>query len=352
MTRLTGVLSPKRAGGKDRLPLASVSLDADNLWSYLRTHGDARWEDRPSYLSPLSARMRDLFEAHDIRPSVFVVGSDAATADGRDFVGSLHEFGCEIANHSYEHEPWLHLYDKARLRDEIRRTEDAIMAAGAPKPIGFRAPGYSMSTDLMQTLVELGYAYDASVLATWIGPFARAYYLRTNPDLTAEERTKRKALFGSLWDAALPNKGFTWTGPTADGDRRVTLTELPVTVFPLARVPMHASYVIYLHGFSPALAKAYVAASLRACRLTGTAPSLLLHPLDLLDGADAPGLEFFPGMQLGADRKREVLDAVLGYLTDHYDVVGTAEHARSVAATPRHRPTEVLSRGRTVASRG
>lgn len=340
---------PPAASGR---PLASVSLDADNLWSYLRTHGDARWAERPSYLGALAGRMHELFDAHRVSPTVFVVGSDAATEDGREFVASLSAAGCEIGNHSYEHEPWLHLYDKARLREEILRTEEAIMAAGAPKPVGFRAPGYSMSTDLMQTLVDLGYTYDASVLATWIGPFARAYYLRTNPDLTPEERAKRKALFGSLWDAALPNKGFTWTGPTESGDRRVTLTELPVTVFPLARVPMHASYVIYLHGFSPALARAYVAASLRACRLTGTAPSLLLHPLDLLDGGDAPGLDFFPGMQLGAARKREVLDEVLRYLTAHYQVVGTAEHARAVAATPRHRPTEVLSRGRKAASHG
>lgn len=330
----------------DDRPVASVSLDADNLWSYLRTHGDERWAQRPSYLPALAGRMHELFDDHGISPTVFVVGSDAASPDGREFVASLAGSGCEIGNHSYEHEPWLHLYDKARLREEILRTEEAIVAAGAPKPVGFRAPGYSMSTDLMQTLVELGYSYDASVLATWIGPFARAYYLRTNPDLSVEERTKRKALFGSLWDAGLPNKGFTWTGPTEDGDRRVTLTELPVTVFPLARVPMHASYVIYLHGISPALARAYVAASLRACRLTGTAPSLLLHPLDLLDGADAPGLEFFPGMQLGAGRKREVLNAVLGYLTSHYRVVGTAEHARTVALSTRHRPTEVLSRGR------
>ena len=31
-------------------PLASVSLDVDNLWSYMKTHGDAGWEARPSYL--------------------------------------------------------------------------------------------------------------------------------------------------------------------------------------------------------------------------------------------------------------------------------------------------------------
>ena len=40
-----------RAGRSLRTrPVASVSLDLDNHWSYLKTHGDPQWEDRPSYL--------------------------------------------------------------------------------------------------------------------------------------------------------------------------------------------------------------------------------------------------------------------------------------------------------------
>ena len=225
-------------------PMASVGLDADNFWSYKRTHGDADWVERPSYLPILGERMVDCFSKHDLKPSVFVVGADAAAADGPDFVGRLVEYGCEIASHSYEHEPWLHLYSPEKLRDELKRTEDALQAAGAPKPRGFRAPGFAMSPDLMRALVELDYDYDCSVLATWIGPFARQYYLRTNKGLTKEERKDRKALFGSLWDAALPNKPFTWKAPCEHGTAgvqspAVQLTVVTVTVFPLVRVPIH-----------------------------------------------------------------------------------------------------------------
>jgi len=275
-------------------PLASVGLDADNFWSYKRTHGDADWVDRPSYLPVLGDRMVEAFTAHDITPSVFVVGADAAAADGPEFVSRLVDFGCEIGSHSYEHEPWLHLYTPQQLRDELKRTEDALMAAGAPKPRGFRAPGFAMSPDLMRALVELDYDYDCSVLATWIGPFARQYYLRTNKDLTKEQRTERKALFGSLWDAALPNKPFVWKAP-ADGDSpAVQLTEVPVTVFPVARVPIHASYVIYLSGYSMAVAKAYITSALAFCVATKTQPSLLLHPLDLLGARTHRAWSSFP----------------------------------------------------------
>lgn len=327
-------------------PLASVSLDADNLWSYKRTHGDADWVERPSYLPVLGRRMTELFDAHQMKPSVMVVGADAAGDDGPDFVGSLVEYGCEIGNHSFEHEPWLHLYEPQQLRDELQRTEDAIMAAGAPKPRGFRAPGFSMSPELMKILFELDYDYDASVLATWIGPFARLYYLRTNKDLSTAERRQRKALFGASSDALLPNKPFTWKGLSTSGP--LALTEIPVTVFPLARVPMHASYVIYLSGYSTALAKAYVKAAMAACRMTGTEPSLLLHPLDLLGAQDAPGLEFFPGMGMDPGRKRAMLDFILNELAKHYRLVGMSEHAKAIAARAgQERPITHLLRGRS-----
>ena len=31
-------------------PIASLSLDLDNKWSYMKTHGDAGWDLYPTYL--------------------------------------------------------------------------------------------------------------------------------------------------------------------------------------------------------------------------------------------------------------------------------------------------------------
>jgi len=31
-------------------PLASISLDLDDQWSYMKIHGDKGWESYPSYL--------------------------------------------------------------------------------------------------------------------------------------------------------------------------------------------------------------------------------------------------------------------------------------------------------------
>ena len=32
-------------------PLCSLSLDLDDMWTYLKTHGDAGWQEYPSYLA-------------------------------------------------------------------------------------------------------------------------------------------------------------------------------------------------------------------------------------------------------------------------------------------------------------
>lgn len=321
----------------ERKPIASVSLDADNLWSYLKIHGDPDWQARPGYLEVLGPRLLELFASHDLRASVFVVGSDAERGPGQQFVAGLVDAGHEVGNHSYEHEPWLHRYSRAQLDDELARVEEVLMAAGAPRPVGFRAPGYSMSSDLVDLLAERGYEYDASTLPTWIGPLARRYYFRS-AKLTEEQREERSALFGSARHGLSPVRPYRWSTSNGRG-----LVELPVTTMPVVKVPIHASYVLYLHAIHPRLARAYIATSVRACLVTRTSPSLLLHPLDLLDGNDAPGLKFFPGMDVAAAEKRRVVDQVLQSLSRHWALGSTRDHARAVGRnTLRVRPASAI----------
>jgi peptidoglycan/xylan/chitin deacetylase (PgdA/CDA1 family) len=303
-------------------PVASVSLDMDNLWSYMKIHGDPEWSSRPSYLDALVPRILELFDGHGLTATVFVVGADADRDDGARAVAAIVAAGHEVANHSYEHEPWLHRYERGRLEEELARTEKALQEAGAPRPVGFRGPGYSLSPDLVALLAERGYSYDASTLPTWIGPLARAYYFRS-ASLSEAQRGEREVLFGSASEGLRPVHPYRWR---AAG--QADLLELPVTTMPLLRVPMHASYLLQLHQTSAALARAYFRAALQACRLRGVGPSLLLHPLDLLDARDAARLEFFPGMSLPATEKIKVVNWALAAMRRQFTLVGTGEHAR------------------------
>ena len=305
-------------------PIASLSLDADNQWSYMKIHGDDGWESFPSYFSVLAPRVLEVLASHDLKITFFVVGQDAVLEENHDALAALVAAGHEIGNHSFRHEPWLHRYSELELDEELARAEAAIETATGQHPDGFRGPGYSLSTTTLEVLVRRGYAYDASTLPTYIGPLARAYYFRT-AKLTVEQRAERELLYGTWADGRRAVRPYRW----AVGE--TTLLELPVTTLPVAKVPIHVSYLLMLSAYSPAAARAYFDTALRVCKAAGVGPSILLHPLDLISGDDVKELAFFPGMQIPVDEKLARVNSYLALLRKHFDVVTVGQHARALS---------------------
>jgi polysaccharide deacetylase family protein (PEP-CTERM system associated) len=73
--------------------------------------------------------------------------------------------GHEIASHGYEHRFLDELGEKG-LDEDLARTERALVAAGAPRPTGFRASTFTLTKKTwwaFDVLVKRGYAYDSSV---------------------------------------------------------------------------------------------------------------------------------------------------------------------------------------------
>jgi peptidoglycan/xylan/chitin deacetylase (PgdA/CDA1 family) len=303
--------------------MASLSLDLDNCWSYLKTRGDPRWETFPSYLDVVVPRVLEFFARRALTLTFFVVGQDAALKQHHAVLRAIAEAGHEVGNHSFHHEPWLHRYDADALEHEIALAEDHIERATSVRPVGFRGPGFSVSAAVLATLASRGYSYDASTFPTFIGPLARAYYFMKS-DLGREARETRSALFGTIKDGMLPLRPY--LVPVPEG----RLLEIPVSVVPFVRLPFHLSYILYLATFSRNAALVYFRTALGACRIAGVQPSLLLHPLDFLGKEDDVGLEFFPGMNLRLATKLAVVDAALHEYQRRFRVVTMLEHARTV----------------------
>lgn len=304
--------------------LASLSLDLDNKWSYMKTHGDAGWESYPSYLDVCIPRVLEFLKERDLKITFFIVGQDAALKKNHDSLAMISKAGHEIANHSFKHEPWLHLYSKDELVEEFQKTEDALQEATGKLPKGFRGPGYSLSPTVLEVLAERGYEYDCSTLPTYIAPIARAYYFFKSPEMSEEEKEKRKKLFGKFSDGFQSLKPYKWQ----IGDRE--LTEIPVTTLPIFKTPIHASYVVYLSTFSKFAARSYWKTSLKMCKMFGVQPSLLLHPLDFLSGEDADELKFFPAMNLPLQEKLEFVCEILEAYAKEFEVVDMKTHANSI----------------------
>jgi hypothetical protein len=315
-------------------PLCSLSLDLDNLWSYLKTHGDSGWDAYPSYLGVVVPRVLKFLADRNLSITWFLVGKDAADPAHHPVLKSITAAGHEVGNHSFHHEPWLHLYSEAEIEAELARTEDAIEAATGVRPDMFRGPGFSHSPTLLAVLARRGYRFDASTFPTFLGPLARLYYFATAKGLSAEEKEKRKKLFGKLSDGFRPLRPYTWA--TAAGP----LLEIPVTTMPVFKVPIHLSYLLYLGCYSKWLAKAYWRFALGMCRLFRVEPSILLHPLDFMGSDDTDRLSFFPAMKRPHAEKLALAGELFDMMTRQFRCVPMGEHAAAIEA---RRPVPSLS---------
>lgn len=306
--------SSKYSASGSEKPVLSLSLDLDNKWSYLKTHGSEAWKSYPSYFDIVVPRILDFMSARDIKLTFFIVGQDASLEKNAEALAAIGSAGHEIANHSFQHEPWLHLYTKDQLNTELQRAEDAIEAATGVSVKGFRGPGFSLSSRTLEVLHSRQYRYDATAFPNLLNPLARAYFFAKS-NLTAEQKEQRKALFGSYSDAFRPVKPYKWTLDSGE------LLELPVTTMPLFKTPVHFSYLIYLAGFSKLAAYAYLRMMIIMCKLTGTAPSLLLHPLDFMGVEDDDDLRFFPAMNMPLAKKLQLMHGFFDVLQQKFSIM-------------------------------
>jgi hypothetical protein len=299
--------------------IASISLDLDNQWSYMKIHGDEGWDKYPSYLSIFLPYVLDILDELDLKITFFVVGKDTELEDNVKYLRMITERGHEIGNHSYHHESWLQTYSYEKIENEIKQAEEAIEKATGQRATAFRGPGFSWSKDLLRVLQSRGYKFDASTLPTYLGPIARMYYFKKS-NLTREEKKARKELFGKFSEGFRKLKPYNW-----DLGEGKILMEIPVTTIPVFKFPFHQSYLLYISSISKKLMKAYLWFAIMMCKTTKTAPSYLLHPLDLIGGDDIPQLAFFPGMNMRSEKKLEVFKTAMTMLKQHFDLLPMSE---------------------------
>ena len=145
--------------------LASVSVDLDEIPNYFEIHGlGAPPENAAGLVYEVALeRLRGLADAGRFPLTLFVIASDLGRTPARDGLRVAVREGHEMANHSLDHR-----YDLVRLgKDEIKRqiaeAADTIEKATGERPVGFRAPGYTITDQVFDVLAELEVAYDASV---------------------------------------------------------------------------------------------------------------------------------------------------------------------------------------------
>lgn len=104
-----------------------------------------------------------LLDEFGVKATFFVLGSIAE--EEPSLVPRIAAAGHEIASHGYSHR-LVPLLGPERFRDEVRRTDEILARQCGVKPVGFRAPQWSITTSAtawaLAVLCEEGYRYDSS----------------------------------------------------------------------------------------------------------------------------------------------------------------------------------------------
>ncbi len=260
--------------------LCAVSVDLDEIPNYFGIHGlpVPVGPHRTLVYDVALDRLTALASELAIPLTLFAIGSDLARPSAAAKLKAAVEVGFEISNHSLDHR-----YDLVRLgREEMRRQVSegalAIERATGTAPVGFRAPGYTVSDELFEVLAELGVAYDSSVFpcpAYWTAKAAKI-------GLIAMQGRESRSIVDTPNVLRAPSRPYFLGHPYwLRGAPRVTpdpIVEFPIQVTPWLRLPVFGTSLV-LWGDKGARRLA------RAC-VGEPFVNLELHGIDVLDASD------------------------------------------------------------------
>jgi hypothetical protein len=287
--------------------IASVSVDLDAIDCYWRIHalpGQPPPASRFVVLRRCLPRFRELFARHGVRATFFVVGRDLEDdPEGRRLLAELAADGHELASHSHTHPYDLVRLGAAAIAHEIDSAHAAIADCAGAAPVGFRAPGYEISADLIDLLCARRYRYDSSA-------FPSLPYYGAKAAVMAVMRLLGRpsgSFLGSPRVVAAPRRPYR---PAAGDPYRageLGIIELPMTVTPLLGLPVIGTSLI--------AAPEWARRRLVGAALRGPFFNLELHGIDLADaGADeiSPALVARqPDLRRSLSDKLAALDATL-----------------------------------------
>lgn len=301
---------------------AAVSIDVDEIHHYRSLHG----------LPASSVAAHAAFEVavpravawarrHGLPLTFFLVAEDLGQPDNRARMLDALDEGHAAESHSLRHRYDLVRLGRERIRDEVLGSFDVIEHSLRARPRGFRAPGYTLSDEVLDAVEEAGGAFDSSVLPS------APYYLAKSAVLAWMKirGLTSSSILGTPEVLLAPTEPYRPGRWAKAGDR--PLVEIPIRVTRFLRVPVI--------GTTVGLAGARGASTLvRSCGRPEVF-NLELHAMDFL-GAD-DGLSDLephePGLTVPLARRMEALDATARALAaDGYSFATLAAVADTLAA--------------------
>ena len=143
--------------------LNAFTIDFEDWYQGLEIYKVDTWDGFESRIEKSCREFLEILNRHNTKATFFVLGYLAEKHP--ELIKSIHDAGHEIGSHGYGHNQIFKLTPEEFSR-EIVKTDDAIMKITGKKPIGFRAPIFSITAEsywALDTLASNGFKYDSSV---------------------------------------------------------------------------------------------------------------------------------------------------------------------------------------------
>ena len=140
----------------------ALTIDVED-WHHNIIADYTTWSDYEDRVVYSTTKVLKLLKKHKVTATFFVMGYVADQHP--ELIAQIAQEGHEIECHGYYHQFVYHLTPEQFLSD-ITRTRDAIEAFSGRRPIGYRAPYFSITRQswwALEKLAQLGFRYDSSI---------------------------------------------------------------------------------------------------------------------------------------------------------------------------------------------
>lgn len=147
--------------------MRGLSIDLEDwfqVYNFSKIISFDDWDKQEHRLEKNTHKVLDILDANDTKATFFVLGWNAERFPS--LIKEIHKRGHEIASHGYSHRLVYHMSPE-EFADDLDKSIKSIKNACGVKPIGYRAPSFSIVKKnlwALDILKEKGFEYDSSMV--------------------------------------------------------------------------------------------------------------------------------------------------------------------------------------------
>ncbi|MES9827881.1 MAG: XrtA system polysaccharide deacetylase [Candidatus Thiodiazotropha sp.] len=144
----------------------AITVDVEDYYqvsAFSKQVNKSRWSEYESRVERNTQRILEIFNAHNVKGTFFVLGWTAERYP--KLIREISENGHEVASHGYSHDLVYHQTPET-FTEETKRSKATVEQITGKQILGYRAASYSITQKsiwAMDILVELGFKYDSSI---------------------------------------------------------------------------------------------------------------------------------------------------------------------------------------------